>query len=131
MRAAFWVLSQYDAQQLASRAPGGAATERQEGKRMTRYRLGAGLGAAGAGGVAPLAGSGGPADSESARETGAAPAAQQKRALIVQSTTSVRDSGVLEKLIAPQFKRRFPQYDLKFIAVGTGQAIANARAGQG
>jgi tungstate transport system substrate-binding protein len=57
--------------------------------------------------------------------------AQQKRALIVQSTTSVRDSGLLDKLIAPQFKRRFPHYDLKFIAVGTGQAIANARAGQG
>jgi tungstate transport system substrate-binding protein len=59
------------------------------------------------------------------------PRAQSKRALLVQSTTSVRDSGLLEQLIAPQFKRRFPQYDLKFIAVGTGQAIANARAGQG
>jgi tungstate transport system substrate-binding protein len=57
--------------------------------------------------------------------------AQQKRALIVQSTTSVRDSGVLDQLITPQFRRRFPQYDLKFIAVGTGQAITNARAGQG
>src|SRR4051812_5335761 len=59
------------------------------------------------------------------------PRTLQKRALIVQSTTSVRDSGLLEKLIAPQFERRFPQFDLKFIAVGTGQAIANARAGQG
>src|SRR4051794_25606357 len=59
------------------------------------------------------------------------PRALQKRALVVQSTTSVRDSGLLEQLIAPQFRRRFPQYDLKFIAVGTGQAIANARAGQG
>jgi tungstate transport system substrate-binding protein len=57
--------------------------------------------------------------------------AQQKRALIVQSTTSVRDSGVLEQLITPQFERRFPQYDLRFVAVGTGQAITNARAGQG
>ena len=57
--------------------------------------------------------------------------AQQKRSLIVQSTTSVRDSGVLDQLITPQFKRRFPQYDLKFVAVGTGQAITNARAGQG
>src|SRR3954464_4390795 len=57
--------------------------------------------------------------------------AQQKRALIVQSTTSVRDSGVLDQLITPQFERRFPQYDLKFVAVGTGQAITNARAGQG
>ena len=57
--------------------------------------------------------------------------AQEKRQLIVQSTTSVRDSGVLDQLITPRFERRFPQYDLKFIAVGTGQAITNARAGQG
>src|SRR3954452_2639086 len=57
--------------------------------------------------------------------------AQQKRPLIVQSTTSVRDSGVLDQLITPQFEKRFPQYVLKFVAVGTGQAITNARAGQG
>ena len=30
--------------------------------------------------------------------------AQQKRSLIVQSTTSVRDSGVLDQLITPQFR---------------------------
>ena len=63
--------------------------------------------------------------------TGAASAGAQQRPLIVQSTTSVRDSGVLDQLITPQFKKRFPQYDLKFVAVGTGQAITNARAGQG
>src|ERR1044071_542316 len=57
--------------------------------------------------------------------------AQQKRPLIVQSTTSVRDSGVLDQLITPQFEKRFPQYDLKFVAVGPGQAITNAMAGQG
>jgi tungstate transport system substrate-binding protein len=50
--------------------------------------------------------------------------------LIVQSTTSVRDSGVLEHLIKPRFERRYPQWNLKFIAVGSGEAIANARAGQ-
>src|SRR4051794_10285518 len=61
----------------------------------------------------------------------AAAGAQQKRPLIVQSTTSVRDSGVLDQLITPQFEKRFPQYDLRFVAVGTGQAITNARAGQG
>src|SRR5690242_10505585 len=58
-------------------------------------------------------------------------AQQPKRPLIVQSTTSVRDSGVLDQLITPQFEKRFPQYDLRFVAVGTGQAITNARAGQG
>src|SRR5215210_349255 len=50
--------------------------------------------------------------------------------LIVQSTTSVRDSGLLERLIAPQFDRRNPRWNLKFLAVGSGEAIANARAGQ-
>jgi len=58
-------------------------------------------------------------------------AQQPKRPVIVQSTTSVRDSGVLDQLITPQFEKRFPQYDLKFVAVGTGQAITNAMAGQG
>jgi tungstate transport system substrate-binding protein len=93
---------------------------------MTRHRLGAAAAAV----VVALAGAACAGESKSAPDTGGAPAAP-KRALIVQSTTSVRDSGVLEKLIAPQFERRFPQFDLKFIAVGTGQAIANARAGQG
>ena len=62
---------------------------------------------------------------------GAAEAAAQRQDLVVQSTTSVRDSGLLDQLIAPRFESRFPEWDLKFVAVGTGQAIANARAGQG
>ena len=62
---------------------------------------------------------------------GAPGALAQRQDVVVQSTTSVRDSGLLDRLIAPRFERRFPQYDLKFVAVGTGQAITNARAGQG
>jgi tungstate transport system substrate-binding protein len=62
---------------------------------------------------------------------GATTAGAQRQDLIVQSTTSVRDSGVLDQLITPQFEKRFPQWNLKFVAVGTGQAITNARAGQG
>jgi ABC-type tungstate transport system permease subunit len=31
----------------------------------------------------------------------------RRQALIVQSTTSVRDSGLLTKLIQPQFERRY------------------------
>jgi len=58
-------------------------------------------------------------------------ASAQRQDLVVQSTTSVRDSGLLDRLIAPRFERRFPEWDLKFVAVGTGQAITNARAGQG
>jgi tungstate transport system substrate-binding protein len=55
---------------------------------------------------------------------------RERRTLIVQSTTSVRDSGLLDRLIEPGFERRHPQWRLKFVAVGSGQAITNARAGQ-
>lgn len=51
--------------------------------------------------------------------------------LIVQSTTSIRDTGLMENVIIPQFRKQHPEYNLKFVAVGTGQAITNARAGQG
>ena len=57
--------------------------------------------------------------------------AQEPQDLIVQSTTSVRDSGLLEQVIVPEFQRAYPQWRLKVVAVGTGQAITNARAGQG
>lgn len=51
--------------------------------------------------------------------------------VIVQGTTDVRDAGLLEDVIEPGFHAAYPQYELKYIAVGTGQAIANAKAGQG
>jgi len=57
--------------------------------------------------------------------------AQEPQDLVVQSTTSVRDSGLLEEVIVPEFQREFPQWRLQVVAVGTGQAITNARAGQG
>lgn len=49
----------------------------------------------------------------------------------VQGTTDIRDAGLLEDVIEPGFAAAYPQYALKYIAVGTGQAIANAKAGQG
>ncbi len=51
--------------------------------------------------------------------------------VIVQGTTDVRDAGLVDDVIVPGFKKAYPQYTLKYIAVGTGQALANARAGQG
>jgi tungstate transport system substrate-binding protein len=54
----------------------------------------------------------------------------ERRVVIVQSTTSVRDSGLLDRLIKPGFERRHPEWRLTFVAVGSGEAIANARAGQ-
>lgn len=51
--------------------------------------------------------------------------------VLVQGTTDVRDAGLLEDVIEPGFHAAYPQYEMKYIAVGTGQAIANAKAGQG
>jgi len=59
-----------------------------------------------------------------------APAARASD-VIVQGTTDIRDAGLLEDVIVPGFQAAYPQYTLKYIAVGTGQAIANARTGQG
>src|SRR3954454_16190844 len=51
--------------------------------------------------------------------------------VIVQGTTDVRDAGLLGDVIVPGFQAAYPQYTLKYIAVGTGQALTNAEAGQG
>ena len=45
--------------------------------------------------------------------------------LVIQSTTSTRDSGLYEYLL-PKYPR-FAKEDIKVIAVGTGQAIVNAQ----
>src|SRR3954451_22793002 len=51
--------------------------------------------------------------------------------VIVQGTTDVRDAGLLTDVIIPGFQAAYPQFTLKYVAVGTGQAITNAEAGQG
>jgi tungstate transport system substrate-binding protein len=49
----------------------------------------------------------------------------------VQGTTDTTDSGLVADVIQPGFEAAYPQYRLQYIAVGTGQALTNARAGQG
>jgi tungstate transport system substrate-binding protein len=51
--------------------------------------------------------------------------------LIVQGTTSVRDTGLLTQLVIPMFEEAHPEITLKYVAVGSGQAITNAELGQG
>jgi len=45
--------------------------------------------------------------------------------IILQSTTSTRDSGFYDYIL-PEFRKKFG-FDVRVIAVGTGQAIKNAR----
>ena len=57
--------------------------------------------------------------------TAATPPAVQKAAvsdLVLASTTSTQDSGLFTDLI-PAFEKAYPQYNVKVIAVGSGEAI--------
>ncbi|HEX21565.1 MAG TPA: tungsten ABC transporter substrate-binding protein, partial [Actinobacteria bacterium] len=48
--------------------------------------------------------------------------------LILATTTSLQDSGLLDKLI-PAFEQRYP-YRVKTLALGTGEALATAARGE-
>jgi tungstate transport system substrate-binding protein len=50
--------------------------------------------------------------------------------VVVQGGTTPTDSGLLQAVIEPGFHKMFPQYQLKYVSVGTGQAITNAENGQ-
>ncbi len=58
----------------------------------------------------------------------AAPGRAQSRVVVLSTTTSTQDSGLLEVLI-PIFERR-TGYSVKTVAVGTGQALALAARGE-
>lgn len=48
--------------------------------------------------------------------------------LVLASTTSTEDSGLFDVLI-PAFERAHPEFDVKVVAVGTGQALELGRRG--
>jgi tungstate transport system substrate-binding protein len=50
--------------------------------------------------------------------------------IVVQGTTDTRDAGLVDDVLVPGFEAAYPQYNLQYVAVGTGQALTNARAGQ-
>ena len=52
-----------------------------------------------------------------------------ERFIVVQSTTSTQNSGLFD-FILPQFKQE-TGIDVRVVAVGTGQALKNARNGDG
>ncbi|MXN64261.1 extracellular solute-binding protein [Stappia sp. GBMRC 2046] len=58
-----------------------------------------------------------------------APASAEERFIVVQSTTSTANSGLLDAIL-PKFKDK-TGIDVRVVAVGTGQAIKNATNGDG
>ena len=59
---------------------------------------------------------------------GSWPALSQSNVVILATTTSTQDSGLLD-VIVPLFERR-PGYQVKTISVGTGQALALGARGE-
>ena len=57
---------------------------------------------------------------------GAAPDYTQ---LLLETTTSVKDSGLMDAVVLPAFQARYPDVTVKLVAVGSGQALADAAAG--
>ena len=53
-----------------------------------------------------------------------------KYEIVMESTTSTRDSGLIEALL-PAFLHACPEYSFKGVYVGSGAAIANSRKGDG
>jgi ABC-type tungstate transport system permease subunit len=51
--------------------------------------------------------------------------------LTVLGTSDVSDSGLIQNVIAPDFKAEFPQYTFKYVGSATGLAIQNAESGNG
>lgn len=51
-----------------------------------------------------------------------------KKVLKISTTTSLEDTGLLEELEA-KFEKKYPDIDVQFIAVGTGQALEYGKRG--
>jgi len=56
--------------------------------------------------------------------------AVQRDQLIVATTTSLSDSGLLEDVVLPAFARQHPGITVKVVAVGSGEAIAMGGSGE-
>jgi len=54
----------------------------------------------------------------------------QRDQLIVATTTSLNDSGLLEDVVLPAFKQQHPDVTVKVVAVGSGEAIAMGAKGE-
>ncbi|RJQ52467.1 MAG: tungsten ABC transporter substrate-binding protein [Actinobacteria bacterium] len=60
--------------------------------------------------------------------TGTAGSKQEKSQLILATTTSTEDTGLLDELI-PAFNEKYPEYQVKTVAVGSGEAMAMGKRG--
>ena len=68
------------------------------------------------------------ANKKSIKSNSNKPVARRHNTIILATTTSTYDTGLLDELI-PMFEKKYPQYQVKPIAVGTGEALAMGSRG--
>ncbi len=66
----------------------------------------------------------------SSNESASTQSQVQADQLIVATTTSLNDSGLLEDVILPAYKEMFPDVTVKVVAVGSGEAMAMGAKGE-
>jgi len=66
----------------------------------------------------------------SSNETAAAQSKVQPNQLIVATTTSLNDSGLLDDVIIPAYNGLYPNVTVKVVAVGSGEAMAMGAKGE-
>lgn len=67
--------------------------------------------------------------SSSASDSSSSSKSPTFKQLIVATTTSLKDSGLLDDVVVPAFKELHPDITVKIVAQGSGAAIEMARAG--
>lgn len=77
-------------------------------------------------GLLALVGCGSPDKGGGAQSDSAVKADQ----LILATTTSVKDSGLMDDVVLPAFKEAQPQIQVKLVAVGSGEAMAMGERGE-
>jgi tungstate transport system substrate-binding protein len=60
---------------------------------------------------------------------GSSSKAPNTKELILATTTSVKDSGLLDEAVLPAFQKLHPELTIKTVAVGSGEAIAMGQRG--
>jgi tungstate transport system substrate-binding protein len=60
---------------------------------------------------------------------GSSSKAPNTKELILATTTSVQDSGLLDQVVLPAFQKLHPELTIKTLAVGSGEAIAMGQRG--
>jgi len=80
--------------------------------------------------MALAVGCGSDSDDAAAADNGGGDTQVKADQLILATTTSVKDSGLMDEVVLPAFKEAQPDIEVKLIAVGSGEAMSMGERGE-